>query len=151
MQKNISPWAFIVTVALWAWLDALTKVLAQIYLARETITLIPWFLSLEYVRNPGIAFSFPLHWNLLKIITVILIFVIILYYIHKERAKKNLLLDIGFVFILSGAIWNAWERIFVRSVTDMIAVERFAVFNVADSLIFLWVSLVLASYYFYKK
>jgi len=151
MQKNISSLVLFLIIIVWVGVDALTKILAQIYLAENTLTLIPWFLSLEYVRNPGIAFSLPLTWVFLKIITVILIFMIIVYYIREERPKKNTLLDIWFAMILSGALWNAWERIFISSVTDMIAVERFAVFNIADSLIFLWVSVILASYYFSKK
>ncbi|MCH8518946.1 signal peptidase II [Candidatus Gracilibacteria bacterium] len=131
-------------------LDALSKILTQIYLAEQSIVLIPGFLSLEYVRNSGIAFSLPLTGILLKIITMILIFVIIVYYIHEERVKKSRFLDIGFALILSGALGNAWERIFIGSVTDMIAVERFAIFNLADSLIFLG-ACVLIYTYFIKK
>lgn len=151
MRKNISPTFIFVLIILWVALDALTKILVQIYLSSETISLIPWFLSLEYVRNPGIAFSLPLTWNLLKIVTLILIFMIIIYYIREERPKKNPLLDIWFAAILSGALWNAWERIFISSVTDMIAVERFAVFNLADSLIFIWACILLYVTFFTKN
>ena len=151
MQKNLSYPTLWIIVILWVILDGVTKILTQIHLAGQNIVLIPWLLSLEYVRNPGIAFWIPLTGLVLKIITMILIFIIIVYYIREERPKYSIQLDIWFAMIISGALWNAWERIFISSVTDMIAVERFAVFNIADSLIFLWVCLVLASYYFAKK
>ena len=151
MQKNLSLIYMWGVVILWVALDALTKIMAQVYLAEQSIVLIPSFLSLEYVRNPGIAFWLPLTGVLLKIITLILIFAIVVYYIREERQKRHIYLDFWFALLIAGALWNAWERIFISSVTDMIAVERFAVFNVADSLIFLWVSVILASYYFAKK
>ena len=151
MQKNISPIVIFILIIIWVVLDAFTKIWVQIYLSSETISIIPWLLSIEYVRNPGIAFSLPLTWNLLKIVTLILIFVIIIYYIKEERPKKNPLLDIWFAAIFSGALWNAWERIFLSSVTDMIAVERFAVFNLADSLICIWACILLYVTFFTKN
>ena len=151
MQKNLSYPTLWIIVIFWVILDVVTKILAQIYLAGQSIVLIPSFLSLEYVRNPGIAFWIPVTWVILKIITLILIFAIVVYYIHEERQKQNRYLDLWFALLISGALWNAWERVFITSVTDMVAIERFAVFNLADSLIFLWVSVILVSYYFSKK
>lgn len=109
--------------------------------------LIPHFLSLQYYQNPGIAFSLPLTGLALKIITCILIFGIFWYYRKHERPKKNILLDGAYVLIFAGALGNAWERIFQGYVTDMIAVEHFAVFNLADSSISIAACVLLWYYY----
>lgn len=117
--------------------DIISKYLASVYL--ESKIHILWdILFLEFVKNTGIAFSFPITWVLLKIITVVLIFWIILYYIKEEKQKKNRLVDLSFILILSGAVWNALERIFLWEVVDFIWVKYFAVFNIADSYITIW-------------
>ena len=118
-------------------LDAITKISAEKYLLSEII-LIPHFLSLEYIRNPWIAFSIPVTGIFLKIITIVLIFWIIYYYRKEEKRKKNIYIDISFWLILAGAIGNAWERILRNSVTDFISLQNFAIFNIADSCITLW-------------
>lgn len=117
--------------------DIISKYLASAYL--ESKIHIFWdMLFLEFVKNTGIAFSFPITWVLLKIITVVLIFWIILYYIKEEKPKNNTLVDLSFILILSGAVWNALERIFLWEVIDFIWVKYFAVFNIADSYITIW-------------
>lgn len=117
--------------------DIISKYLASVYL--ESKIHIFWdMLFLEFVKNTGIAFSFPITWVLLKIITVVLIFWIILYYIKEEKPKNNTLVDLSFILILSGAVWNALERIFLWEVIDFIWVKYFAVFNIADSYITIW-------------
>lgn len=118
-------------------LDAVSKYFSDIYL-REWITLIPNLLWLRYVENTWIAFSLPLEWLFLKILTVILISGIIFYYYKEERLKKSWLLHLSYYAIIAWALWNAWERIFRWYVTDFIAVNNFAVFNFADSYICLW-------------
>lgn len=117
--------------------DIISKYLVSVYL--ESKIHIFWdMLFLEFVKNTGIAFSFPITWVLLKIITVVLIFWIILYYIKEEKPKNNTLVDLSFILILSGAVWNALERIFLWEVIDFIWVKYFAVFNIADSYITIW-------------
>lgn len=128
-------------------LDALTKYWAENILSSQII-IIPWFLSLEYARNMGIAFSLPITGNLLKIVTVILIFGIFWYYLKEEKNKKSSLINFSYALIFAGALWNAWERILRGYVTDMISVEYFAIFNLADSYITLWAIGII--YYYYK-
>lgn len=137
-------------IALIIWLiglDALTKYWAENILSSQII-IIPWLLSLEYTRNMGIAFSIPLTGILLKIVTVILIFSIFWYYWKEERNKKSSIINLSYALIFAGALWNAWERIFRGYVTDMISVEYFAIFNLADSYITLWAIGII--YYYYK-
>ncbi|MCD5375479.1 signal peptidase II [Candidatus Gracilibacteria bacterium] len=115
-------------------LDALSKYWAESILV-GSLSLIPNILSLEYAENIGIAFSIPLTGMLLKTVTVILIFGIFWYYWKEEKKKDSKLLDISYSLIFAGAIGNAWERIFRSYVTDMISLEYFAIFNLADSYI----------------
>jgi signal peptidase II len=78
-----------------------------------------------------------------------LIFGIFLYYWKEEKKKNSRVLDISYALIFAGALGNAWERIFRGYVTDMISVEYFAIFNLADSYITL--GAVLITYYYFKN
>ncbi len=139
---------YILSIIWLTWVDALSKYLAVEYLSHE-VFLIPWVLSLEYVQNTGIAFSIPITWIILKVVTLVLIFGIFWYYWKEEKSKKSFLLNLSYTLIFAGAIWNAWERIFRWYVTDFIAVEHFAIFNLADSYITLGACGVL--YYYFKN
>ncbi len=127
-------------------IDAYTKHLSESIIS--PLMILGDIISLEYVQNRGIAFSLPLTWIALKTVTLILIFWIIYYYLTQEKKKHSLLLDAWYLFIVSGAVWNAWERIFHWYVTDFIAVKYFAVFNMADAYISLGVFLIIL-YYIY--
>lgn len=130
-------------------LDTLSKLFAEQFL-RDPITLFPSFFSLEYVQNPGIAFSIPLTGMFLKIITLILIFWIIWYYFKEEKQKHSRILNLSYSFVIAGALGNAWERLWRWYVTDFISVEYFSVFNLADSFISIW-AIWLIYYYFTHK
>lgn len=130
-MNRISFISGILMLVVW---DAVTKYFTPLFFTQKQ-EIIPWLLSLQYVQNSGIAFSFPVTGILLKIITCILIFGISWYYITQEKHKKNLLLDLWYILVFAGALGNAWERLFRGYVTDMIALEYFAVFNLADSYI----------------
>jgi lipoprotein signal peptidase len=127
-------------------IDLFTKYLAKEYL-QTPIILIENFFSLRYVENIGIAFSFPITWLPLKILTVIIIWFFLYYYFTEEKHKKNIFVDMSFVLILSWAIWNGYERIWNEKVIDFFAVQYFSVFNMADVFITLWVLLYIFAYY----
>ena len=129
-------------------LDALSKYWAENILT-WSLPLVPKLLSLEYAQNTGIAFSIPLTGILLKIITVILILGIFWYYWKEEKIKKSRLLNISYSLIFAGALGNAWERILKGYVTDMISLEHFAIFNLADSYISIGAALLLYAHWKY--
>ena len=114
-----------------------------------SISIVPQLVSFTYAQNTGIAFSIPLTWILLKVITVILIFGIFWYYQKEEKPKKSRVLDTSYYLIFAGAIGNAWERILRGYVTDMISVEYFAIFNLADSYITLGAAWIM--YYYFRN
>jgi signal peptidase II len=128
-------------------LDALTKYFALEYF-QQKMEIIPNILSLVYAQNTGIAFSIPLEWFLLKVVTLALIFWIFYYYWKHESQKNNKILHISFALIFAWALWNAWERIFIGYVTDFISLQWFAIFNLADSYISLWA--VWLAFYYWK-
>ena len=129
-------------------LDAITKHLALIFL-QEKINILWDFLYLEYILNDWIAFGINIPF--LKIITIILIFWIFYYYIKESwklkaeswKSNSSKLLTFSFGLILGWAIWNGIERTFFGEVTDFIGVKYFAIFNLADSFIFIWALLYL--------
>lgn len=125
-------------------LDFITKKYAQTFLD-QTYFIIGDFLYLEFVKNPWIAFSVPVHWLLLKVITIVLIISIAYYYIYHET--KSLFHKIWYALLLWWALGNAYERIIYWSVTDFIGLKYFSIFNFADVCIFLWVFILIIKSY----
>lgn len=84
------------------------------------------------VHNTGIAFSLPIEGIILKVLTIVLIIIIGIYFLRYEKLRDNISIRIAYTLILSGAISNGIERVFLGEVTDFIAVKYFAIFNFAD-------------------
>jgi len=141
---------FYLILIIWIILDLFTKYLANIYL-QDQINIFGNLVYLKYVENPWIAFSIVIPLLLLKILTIILIFWIFLYYLKEEAKKKNLIIDLSFWLILAWAIWNGIERILNSRVIDFIWVNWFSVFNLADSFITIWAILYILYWLYYKK
>ena len=108
--------------------DQVTKMI----LINQNITIIPNFLSFNYIQNTGAAFNMGTN----NIITIIIINVIIIGLIIKFIKDNDL--DIGVLLsifiVLAGGISNLIDRIFRGFVIDFIDVNifNFPNFNVAD-------------------
>lgn len=122
-------------------LDFLSKLFFTSILEWKKILIFGEYVFFEIFKNKWIAFSIEL--PLLKVITLIVILLIVWYYLKYEKKKNNTILDISFIFIISWALWNARERIFLWEVTDFIWVKNFSVFNFADIYINLWLIIYL--------
>jgi signal peptidase II len=133
-------------IPLFVFIDLFTKYLAKTYLS-SPVEILGNFFSLRYVENIGIAFSFPITWLPLKILTVWIIWFFVYYYFTEEKKKKNTLIDLSFILILSWALGNGYERIWNEKVIDFFAVQYFSVFNMADVFITLWVLLYIFTYF----
>lgn len=131
-------------------IDLFTKLIAKNNLLVQK-NLIGDFFFLKYSENTWIAFSFPITWIWLKILTIVLIWVIFWYYIKEEKYKNIKIIDLSFIFILSGALWNWIERVFNSKVIDFIGIKYFAIFNLADIFIFIWVFLYIFYLFFLNK
>ena len=116
------------------------------------------FLSLVHFQNTGAAFSFLSDqggWQRYFLIAISLLAVLYIPWLINQY-KKNILIVIGLLLILGGAIGNLYDRISYGYVIDFIYlhIDEFywPAFNVADSAISLGVLLFLyGSFKSYKK
>lgn len=123
-------------------IDLITKYLSQFYITQK-INLIWEYFYLDFIYNTWIAFWLPLTWNILKIVTILIISVLVYYFVTEEYKKNNTLINLWFIFVISWALWNWYERIFNWKVIDFLWIKYFSIFNLADVFITFWVILYL--------
>ncbi|NMA61269.1 MAG: signal peptidase II [Firmicutes bacterium] len=123
--------------------DRLSKFLVMTRMVEgESITLIPSFLYLTYVRNQGAAFGFFQGQVIFLSAVAVLCLLFILTQWRKIMAK-GLLVRWGVVISLVGAIGNLIDRVRFGAVIDFIDVLVFPpIFNIADVAIVLGVGLL---------
>jgi signal peptidase II len=153
--------------------DQISKamVVAKIRYLRDTIEIIPGFLSFVHTKNPGAAIGLfgdlptPIRLSIFGIFTVIAVGVIISFLWQLPRNDKFQSLTLGLIF--SGAIGNAIDRAvrekhmvvdFIRVYTDHpdlqawllehFGTNEYPTFNIADSAIVVGVGLFLVRYLF---
>ncbi|XOJ89000.1 signal peptidase II [Methylophilaceae bacterium Uisw_097] len=139
-------------------LDILTKNYIQNKIMYGDQVEITSFLSFVHFQNPGAAFSFLSEqggWQRYFLIVISLLAVIYIPWLINQY-KKNMLIVIGLLLILGGAIGNLYDRISYGYVIDFIyfhiAEFYWPAFNVADSAISIGVLLFLyGSFRSYKK
>ncbi len=143
-------------------LDQVSKALVvkMIHL-NEPVTLIPGYLYLSYIQNPGAAFGFMADTRAVFrvpffiLITVGAGLVVYAYQRFIPFEKKIPRLALGLIW--GGAMGNFIDRVFYRKVVDFIDV-RFHyhqwfpwIFNVADSCITVGICLLMVGYMFEKE
>lgn len=128
-------------------IDQLTKVLLEDVLKDKSIPIIGQWLMLSWTINNGAAFGGFQGANILFFIVTLLGIPLFGWLLYRSRTR-SVWGQVGFAFIISGAIGNAIDRAFLGDgffdggVRDMIYVDGFAIFNIADS--FLTVGVILA-------
>jgi signal peptidase II len=143
------PW-FVAALSLII-LDQITKAIVRYSMhIHESIPLIGTnFLKLTYVSNPGVAFGVEIlgRWFLIALNLIAAVFLV--FYLIRLARKKNLLCWPMMLF-LAGAIGNTIDRIFIGEVVDFVDIdfpdiimERWPVFNVADSCVTIGIVFVL--------
>nr|WP_307989461.1 signal peptidase II [uncultured Niameybacter sp.] len=134
MTKFIAP----ISVALLVLLDQLTKIGIVNYFSdpsKENIKIIPGVLELTYVENRGAAFGMLQgRVGLFVLITVVVLGVILWYWRSIPKNTSGTWMKVALVLVISGAIGNLIDRVFIHYVRDMIyfSLIDFPVFNVAD-------------------
>jgi signal peptidase II len=151
--------------------DQVSKIMVvrNIRYMRESIDVIPGFLSFVHTQNPGAAIGLfgdlptAVRLTIFGVFTVIAVGVIISFLWQLPRDDKFQALTLGLIF--SGAIGNAIDRIHKQTVTDFIRVytehpgleawlrehfgtNEYPTFNIADSAIVVGVGLFLVRYLF---
>ncbi|MBL7662322.1 signal peptidase II [bacterium] len=129
-------------------IDQTTKqLIVDSFQIHETINLIPDFLNLTHVRNPGAAFGvfsdYSPRFRQLVLSAVLLVALSIVIKMFLQDFKQDKLGRYALVLIFSGAIGNIIDRARYGAVIDFIDVfygdYHWPAFNVADSCIFLGV------------
>ena len=123
--------------------DHATKVVAEHELgAGRVVTVVPRVLELRYARNPDVAFSALQGWEiphksaiLLGVMLVVVAATIAMWIRHRRRADAWDLGDVGFAFVVAGALGNLFDRIALGYVVDFIHLSHWPIFNVADACI----------------
>ncbi len=113
---------------------------------------------LTYVKNDGAAFSLSPFGPLgNRIFFVVVGLIAIAFIIYLMRQAEHRIQIIAFGLVIGGALGNMIDRILVGMVTDFVdcdfpdfIMQRFPVFNVADSAIFIAMVLIIIDMFFIK-
>jgi signal peptidase II len=133
-------------------LDRATKlVIIQTLRLGQGIPVIPGFLDIVFVLNPGAAFGFLATLsdevrNPLFILISILAVVLIVFY-HTRYLRSHRLVSVALGLVLGGAVGNLIDRLYYGMVVDFLDLHagpyHWPAFNVADSAISVGVSLMI--------
>lgn len=131
--KSKNFWSAVMIVLIVAF-DQLTKYFAKLYLyGKSAVPFIKGVAELVYAENTGIAFSMLKNGRWFFIITTVALTIVCMYYMYK-KAQDRLWLFWSLGVIVSGAIGNLIDRVYLGYVVDFInpTFVNFAVFNIAD-------------------
>ncbi|TCT14949.1 signal peptidase II [Natranaerovirga pectinivora] len=128
--------SFIIAVFVLVGIDQITKYLAIEHLMNTRgIPIIKDVFELVYVENRGAAFGIMQNRVMFFVIITFAILGFIIYYYNKiPKEKKYNYIRFCLILIVSGAIGNLIDRIFLGYVVDFIYFKLidFPVFNIAD-------------------
>jgi signal peptidase II len=109
----------------------------------ESITLVPGFLSLTYIKNDGGAFGILGGSQMILLVGSTVAVVVVLWMLLSGRPSMLTMLGCG--LILGGAAGNLLDRLSGGEVTDYIHFSFWYIFNAADAAIVVGVGLLLLS------
>jgi len=156
MKKIQYIWITLVVILL----DQVSKIIVRNYLeVGKVLKITKKFFWLTHVENTGAAFSLSFgNAALNKIIFIcvsIIAIVLLIYLNNKSRSKVE---KFVFALILGGAIGNLIDRIIFGKVTDFlwcdfpdIFMERWPVFNIADSSIVIAITIMIVHSVFFTR
>ncbi len=137
----------VILIILLAGFDQLSKYLVEQKLPLDQSEPIVPFISFYRTYNEGIAFSllsFIDNQVLSMLIIAVILFVLWMWY---QTKPDRLFSQLGYVFILAGAIGNLIDRVALGHVIDFIQFHTqnwsFAVFNLADSFVTIGATLII--------
>ena len=138
-------WAWYVASALLLALDQFTKILVrQNFELHESVPVLGDVVRLTYVLNPGIAFGLDVAWPRLLLVFGWIAAAVLAVYLFV-LVRRGDVLRWPVMLFLAGAIGNSIDR------TRYGAVNRWPVFNVADSCVSIGILLMLALLIFHHK
>ncbi len=130
-------------------LDFIIKIIVKTFMnLYSSITIIPKFFSITYVRNTGAAFSIMENSRILFIIIGLLSIYLIWRYLIKDKKLNNFYIT-SYSMLIGGIIGNMIDRIIYGYVIDYLSFNifgySFPIFNLADS--FIVVSIIMLLLY----
>jgi signal peptidase II len=108
-----------------------------------SITLVPEFFSLTYIKNDGGAFGILGGSQMILLVGSTVAVVVVLWMLLSGQPSKLTMLGCG--LILGGAAGNLLDRLSSGQVTDYIHFSFWYIFNAADAAIVVGVGLLLLS------
>ena len=98
---------------------------------------------LDYIRNPGAAFSILPNQRWLLVLIAVIVISAVIYFQRKFRFTG--IARVGLGFLLGGALGNLTDRVLTGTVVDYVYIKaiNFPVFNLADVSIDVGVALLL--------
>lgn len=141
MRKKVFIFSFILF-----FIDIISKTIIKSTMnLSSSIIVIPNFFKITYVLNDGAAFSILRGKQLLLIIIGIILFLMILYYIKKD--KLNNYKVFYYSLLIGGLFGNLFDRIVYNGVIDFLDFNIFGydypIFNLADTFIVIGVILII--------
>ena len=127
--------------------DILVKVMVNSLMnVYDTISLIPSFFSITYVRNVGAAFSIMENNRILFIVVGIVALFLIYKYLIKDKVLNNYYI-VCYSMLIGGIIGNLIDRLVYGYVIDYLSFNIFGylfpIFNLADSFIVISVFMII--------
>ena len=125
----------------------------------DSISVIGDFFRLTYITNTGAAFSFSFGSDQLnKVIFIIASSLAIILFVYLLSKESRNIVKAAYALILGGAVGNLIDRIAYGAVIDFFdfkfitfIMERWPVFNIADSAIVIAICLLLIDLFFPVK
>ncbi len=131
--------------------DFVTKKLAATHLkGGNEVILIEKVFKLSYVENFGAAFGIFQDMRYVFIVLTVLI-VLFLIWLLKSQKIENRLFKTGITLMITGAVGNFIDRVFLGYVVDFLDfyLINFPVFNVADCFVCIGAGLLIIYYLFF--
>lgn len=150
--------AFTIITVLVIALDQLTKIyIDRVMDLHTSITVIPNFFNITYMRNKGAAFSFLSNFNYripFFILVSVIAILVILSVVYRLRPDQKFAV-VSLALIFSGALGNLIDRVRMGEVIDFLDAHwyehHWPAFNVADSAICVGVFLLAIDMYLEEK
>ena len=121
--------------------DQLTKlIIRQALSAGQSVPIIDQYFHLTYVRNPGGAFGFMPFGKTFFLFAAIFVVIGIITY-KLTHPSPGRLADLAMGLVLGGAAGNLVDRLFVGEVVDWLDFRIWPVFNIADMVLVVGLSL----------
>ena len=136
-------WAVAIAVAVFFFDQGVKSLIEGSLRVGQSISLVPGFLDLTYIKNDGGAFGILGGSRLLLLAGSAVAVVVVLWLLFSGRPTR--LATIGGGLILGGAAGNLLDRLGSGEVTDYVHFSFWYIFNAADAAIVVGVGLLLLS------